>query len=96
MLSQRHLRWLGHVHRMDPTGLHRAVLYGELSTGSRPTGRPCLRFKDVCKRDMKQAGIDQNKWEEAAKDCAVWRKTVATGTRLAEERCISEETEEEV
>ncbi|KAL8593996.1 hypothetical protein ACOMHN_028982 [Nucella lapillus] len=24
------------------------ILYGELATGSRPTGRPALRYKDVC------------------------------------------------
>ena len=28
------------------------MLYGELATGSRPAGRPTLRFKDVCKRDL--------------------------------------------
>ena len=89
MLSQRHLRWLGHVHRMDSSRLPRAILYGELSTGSRPLGRPRLRFKDVCKRDMKQAGIDHNNWEDAAKDRGVWRQMVETGSRRAEERHIS-------
>ena len=89
ILSQRRLRWLGHVHRMDPTRLPRAVLYGELSTGSRPTGRPCLRFKDVCKRDMKQAGIDHTTWEEAAKDRSSWRQAVSAGTCRAEESRIS-------
>ena len=89
MLSQRRLRWLGHVHRMDPSRLPRAVLYGELSTGSRPLGRPRLRFKDVCKRDMKLAGIDHNNWEKAATDRGVWRQTVAAGTRCAEEKHIA-------
>ena len=89
MLSQRRLRWLGHVHRMDSSRLPRAVLYGELSTGSRPLGRPRLRFKDVCKRDMKQAGMDHNNWEDAAKERGVWRQMVETGTRRAEERHIS-------
>ena len=67
LLSQCRLRWLGHVHRMDSSRLPRAVLYGELSTGSRPLGRPRLRFKDVCKRDMKQAGRDHNNGMDAAK-----------------------------
>ena len=33
-------------------------LYGELATGKRPTGRPQLRFKDVCKRDLQALGIN--------------------------------------
>ena len=38
-----------------PDGPHskKDVLYGELATGSRPTGRPALRYKDVCKRDLR-------------------------------------------
>ena len=47
---------------------------------------PCLHFKDVCKRDMKQAGIDLNSWEKAANDSSVWRQIVAAGTRHAEAR----------
>ncbi|XP_038062349.1 uncharacterized protein LOC119732818 [Patiria miniata] len=89
MLSQRRLRWLGHVHRMDSGRLPRAILYGELSSGSRPIGRPNLRFKDVCKRDMRQAGIDPNSWEEAAQDRSAWRQTVAAGIHRAEERRTS-------
>eukprot|EP00064_Thunnus_orientalis_P000857 superscaffoldBa00000050_g858 len=87
MLSQRHLRWLGHVHRMDPSWLSRAILYGKLSTDYRPGVHPCLCFKDSCKHNMKQAGIDPNSWEEAANDHSVWRQTAAAGTRCTEERC---------
>ncbi len=89
MLSQHRLRRLSHVHRMDSSWLPRAILYGELSSGSRPTGRPYLRFKDVCRRDMRQAGIDLNSWEEAAQDRSAWRQTVATGVNRAEERRTS-------
>ena len=34
------------------------ILYGELAVGKRPRGRPQLRNKDVCKRDMKALEID--------------------------------------
>ena len=52
MLSQRLLRRLGHILRTEDGRLPKDVLYGELTSGSRPVGRPMLRYKDVCKRDM--------------------------------------------
>ena len=44
---------LGHVCRMEDGRIPKDILYGELATGQRNTGRPHLRFKDVCKRDMR-------------------------------------------
>ena len=49
------------------------VLYGELHSGTRPVGRPCLRYKDVCKRDMKFARINLDMWEGRAADREAWR-----------------------
>ena len=43
-------------------------LYGELARGTRKTGCPLLRFKDVCKRDMKSVAIDIESWELMVKD----------------------------
>merc|ERR1711893_380912 len=57
LLSQRRLRWLGHVVRMQDGRIPKDILYGELATGTRQTGRPFLRFKDVCKRDLKLGNI---------------------------------------
>ena len=34
--------------------------------GKRPTGRPQLRYKDVCKRDLKALGTYINRWETLA------------------------------
>ena len=45
--------WLGHVMRMDDRQIPKDLLYGELVHRKHPTGRPQLRFKDVCKRDLK-------------------------------------------
>ena len=84
LLTKRRLRWLGHVSRMDPGRIPKDMLYGELREGSRPTGRPHLRFKDVCKRDMKLADIDPNTWESAADNRQLWRATVSEGTKRAE------------
>lgn len=50
------------------------ILYGELVQGKRPTGRP-LRYKDVCKRDLKALGTDLNRWETLASDrVACWKR----------------------
>ena len=85
ILCERQLCWLGHVKRMDPGRIPKDLLYGELAEGSRHAGRPKLRFKDVCKRDMKRCNIDSNSWESIADDRPSWRQTVKQGAKFAEE-----------
>lgn len=85
MLCQRRLRWLGHVHRMKDGRIPKDIMYGELASGRRPTGRPTLRFKDVCKRDLKLTGIDPNTWESLADDRSAWKLAVREGVRRGEE-----------
>ena len=58
LLRQRRLRWLDHVRRMEDGRIPKDILYGELASGKRSVGRPQLRYKDVCKRDMKALDID--------------------------------------
>ncbi|KAL9951447.1 hypothetical protein ACROYT_G044108 [Oculina patagonica] len=84
LLIHRRLRWLGHVRRMDDGRIPKDMLYGELREGSRPVGRPKLRFKDVCKRDMKKAEIDPNTWEELADIRVAWQHAVSSGVGRAE------------
>ena len=79
ILSKNRLRWLGHVKRMDNSRLPKLLLFGQLATGSRPVGRPCLRFIDVCKRDMKQSGIKISDWEATAMNRSAWRSNINTG-----------------
>ena len=45
LLTERRLRWFGHVTHMHDGRLPKDILYGELATGSRPTGRPTLLYK---------------------------------------------------
>ena len=68
LLTKRRLRWLGHVTRMHDGRLPKEILYGELATGSRPTGRPTLCYKDVLKRDLKAGGIAPAGFEALAAD----------------------------
>lgn len=43
-------------------------LYDELATGTRPTGKPLLRFKDVCKRDLNSDDIHSIDLESTTAD----------------------------
>ena len=86
LLTQRRMRWLGHVSRMPDGRIPKDVLYGELATGGRSVGRPFLRFKDVCKRDMKFAEMDVNSWESVAADRRLWRGAVESAVAGAERK----------
>ena len=59
--------------------------YGELREGVRRVGRPLLRFKDVCKRDLRCAQVDASSWENVAQDRAAWRHSVKEEVYRAEE-----------
>ena len=74
------MRWLGHVIRMKDGRIPKDLLYGELATGKRSTGRPQLRFKDVCKRDLQALGKNTDSWEVIATEIYAWRHTVKLGS----------------
>ena len=84
LLIQRHLHWLGHVHLMEPDCLPRQFIYGELRLAVRRGGWPLLRFKDVCKRDLRLAEINPNTWEVFVPDQDAWRHGVKEGALKAE------------
>ena len=67
--------------RMEDGRIPKDMLYSELCLGTRPTGRPALRFKDVCKRDMKACDIDTSSWETAAHNRTTWRKITHDGMK---------------
>ena len=86
LLSQRRLCWYGHVRRMKDGRIPKDTLYGELATGTRPTGMPILRFKDVCKRDMKTGSINPANWETQVADRSSWRTAIRTRISTNERR----------
>ena len=53
---------------MDDSRIPKDLLYRELADGARSRGRPSLRYKDSCKRDLKEAGIDLETWESLAEN----------------------------
>ena len=89
ILKQKRLRWLGHICRMKDGRIPKDLLFGELATGTRPLGRPNLRFKDICKRDLKDCGIEPADLQTASSNRSNWRTTCRLGSRQAEERKTS-------
>ena len=87
ILTQRRLRWLGHVRRMPCGRLPKDILYGELAIGRRDLGRPKLRFKDVVKRDLWTARLDEE-WESMALQRPQWRKAVTHASAQCETQYI--------
>lgn len=51
---------LGMSSEMNDIRIPNDIIYYELATGDRPLGRPALRFRNVCRRDLKIACIE---WE---------------------------------
>ena len=73
--------WQKNAGRQDPKDL----LYGELATGTRPTGRPKLRNKDFLKRDLEDCDVGVS-WETIATDCVKWRSSLKGGVKISESR----------
>ena len=86
ILTQRRLRWLGHVTRMDKGRIPKVMLFRELTTGTGPTGRPAVCYKYVCKRDLKAGGFNPSDLETAGLNRSGWRSTTRAGIKEAEER----------
>ena len=56
-------------------------VYGELAIGTRPTGGFALRFKDVCKFDMKACHLNPANLKQNSYDHLLWRSAVKAGIK---------------
>ena len=70
--SQR-LRWTGHVQRSPNSRLINMV-WNQNPTGTRPLGRPRLRWRDNIIKDLQTMNV--NNWREAMMDRDQWRQIV--------------------
>ena len=61
---------------MGDEQIPKSMLYSKLVDGTCKGGRPSLRFKDVCKRDLKCLNVGTDKWEDLANDRDNWRSSV--------------------
>ena len=75
-----------HSLKLHDGRLSKDILYGELATGSRPTARPTLRYKDVLKRDLKAGCIAPTGFEALAADRSGWRYTTESAIKTAEQK----------
>ena len=92
-IAQHRLRWAGHILRMDDTRLPKIMLFGELAIGTRPRGRPKLRYRDQLKSTLVAADIDHGSWEETARDRTAWRRAIRDGASTIENNRIQKEEE---
>ena len=67
-MLQVQLRWDGHVSKMEDVRMLKAVFVSELQKGKRDRGAPRKRYKDQLKRQLAQAGIDHQLWQQGAPD----------------------------
>ena len=79
------MQWLGHVTWMNDGRIPKDLLYGDLATGKRATGRPQLHCKDPCQQDLQALDINTDSWEVTATDRDAWRRTVKVGLSQYEE-----------
>ena len=93
LLRERRICWIGHVRRMEDGRIPKDILYGELAVGKRHRGRPQLRYKDMCKQDMKALEIDPGSWEDIAADRSSWGFLLHKQLKEGEEKITNEAIE---
>ena len=91
LLRQHRLRWLRHVYHMEDGSIPKDILYGELASGRWSKSRSQLRYKDICKRDMKALDINTNTWEDLAANCMMWRSTLDQHLKTGGKKLVNAE-----
>ena len=89
LLLKSQLRWAGHVVRMDDSRIPKALLYSQLKEGRRRMGRPCLRYKDTLKSNLKSCGLNLSTWEIDANNRSLWRSQCHEVVKQFEEKRIA-------
>ena len=74
-ITDKRLKWYDHVTIMKEEHIVRTLLDVDIP-GKRRRGRPNLRWKDACKRDMTEAGLK----EDNATNRAAWRNKIISYT----------------
>ena len=69
----------------------KSLLYGELTEGTRPVGRPKRRYKDTCKSALK-CGNALGQWKAMAENRTEWRHDSSNmqQSEREESECIRE------
>ena len=73
-VKRHRLEWLGHLARMPNHRIPKTSLFCWLPQ-PRPRGGPQRRWRDVIRKDLKDAGIPEDKWyEKASASRGEWRR----------------------
>jgi hypothetical protein len=67
----RRISWIGHVERMEDSGMPKRVRREKLYT-RRKRGRPKVRWLDDVQEDLREMGIEG--WRRKAQDRDQWRR----------------------
>eukprot|EP00058_Branchiostoma_floridae_P011054 XP_002596542.1 hypothetical protein BRAFLDRAFT_96415 [Branchiostoma floridae] len=69
---------------MDNSRIPKSLFYGKLKEGNRRVGRPCLRFKDYLKSNLKKCQINFCAWETDSQNRSSWRNKCHAAVRAFE------------
>jgi len=75
---------------MEDGRIPKDILYGELAVGKGSRSCSKLRYKDVCKRNMKALEIDPKNWEDIAADRSSWHCLLHKQLKEGEEKTTNE------
>jgi len=75
VIKSRRMRWSGHVARIGERRDVYTVLMGKRG-GTRPLGRPRLRWEDNIKMPLQEVGWGDMDWIDLSQDGDRWRAVV--------------------
>ena len=64
---------------MDDGRFPKDLLFGELTKGKRPQARHKQCFRNVCRKDLRDCGIEVNDWETLADNRPKWKLAITNG-----------------
>ena len=79
MLTQRHLRLLGHITRMNEDRLPRKLLVCAPSQDRRSAGGQRMRWNDQVLRGLRSCNLEDN-WRTLAQERSEWRRKIWSET----------------
>ena len=90
LLTQRRLRFLGHLSRMSEDRLPKQLLVLAPVGSKRTAGGQKHRWSDLMVNDLKQCNLSRN-WREQAQECDSWRATIRRRVELLSKQAEDKE-----
>ena len=90
ILTQRHLRFLGHLSRMSEDRLPKQLLVSAPVGSKRTAGEQKRRWSDLVSNDLKQCNLSRS-WREQAQERDSWRATIRHRVELLNKQAEDKE-----